>query len=113
MLLIATIDIDTSSIDGTNSIDHIDSIKGTSHRQQQQRSIVSSNMAVSKVDEIIAAFPQQPTRIEGQPTYATIAELKETLKINAASIPCTLGGAAHGYLGVIISETMYATYSDQ
>jgi hypothetical protein len=69
-------------------------------------------MTVSKVDELIAAFPQQPTRIEGQPTYATIAELKETLKINAASIPCTLGGAAHGYLGVIVSETMYATYSD-
>ena len=35
--------------------------------------------------------------------------LKDELKANAASIPTTLGGGTHGYLGLILSPAAYAT----
>ena len=31
------------------------------------------------------------------------------MKANANSVPCTLGVAAHGYVNIIISVTIYAT----
>jgi hypothetical protein len=53
-----------------------------------------------------------PTRIHGEPTYGTLAELTRTLQENAASVPCTLGGARHGYLALIISDEAYAMKSN-
>jgi hypothetical protein len=54
-----------------------------------------------------------PARIHGEPTYGTLAELTRTLQENAAaSVPCTLGGARHGYLALIISDEAYAMKSN-
>jgi hypothetical protein len=53
-----------------------------------------------------------PARIHGDSTYGTLAELTQTLQANAASIPCTLGGARHGYLALIISDEAYARKSN-
>ena len=33
------------------------------------------------------------------------------LKANAAAVPCTLGGGANGYLGMLVTNTQYATIS--
>jgi hypothetical protein len=53
-----------------------------------------------------------PARIHGESTYGTLAELTRTLQENAASVPCTLGGARHGYLALIISDKAYAMKSN-
>jgi hypothetical protein len=53
-----------------------------------------------------------PAQIHGEPTYGTLAELTRTLQENAASVPCTLGGARHGYLALIISDEAYAMKSN-
>jgi hypothetical protein len=64
-------------------------------------------VSIDKQEELIqtttttsssSSFAKQPTRIDGEPTYEKIAELRQTLMTNAASIHCKLGGGQHGYL---------------
>ena len=66
---------------------------------------------VPSVEDFTNAFPNHLTPIAGEPTYQTLKELKDQLKANAASIPTTLGGGHHGYLGLILSPAAYATIS--
>ena len=66
---------------------------------------------VPSVEDYTNAFPNQLTPIVGEPTYATLKTLKDQLKANAASVPTTLGGGNHGYLGLILSPAAYATIS--
>ena len=58
--------------------------------------------SVPSVEDFTNAFPTQVTPIVGEPTYATLKTLKDQLKANAASVPTTLGGGNHGYLGLIL-----------
>ena len=67
--------------------------------------------SVPSVEDFKNAFPTQVTPIIGEPTYATLKTLKDQLKANAASVPTTLGGGKHGYLGLILSPATYATIS--
>ena len=67
--------------------------------------------SVPSVEDFTNAFPTQVTPLVGEPTYATLKTLKDQLKANAASIPTTLGGGNHGYLGLILSPATYATIS--
>ena len=67
--------------------------------------------SVPSVDDYTNAFPNHLPPIVGKPTYQTLKELKDQLKANAASIPTTLGGGNHGYLGLILSPAAYATIS--
>ena len=66
---------------------------------------------VPSVEDFTNAFPNHIPPIVGEPTYQTLKELKDQLKANAASIPTTLGGGNHGYLGLILSPAAYATIS--
>ena len=66
---------------------------------------------IPSVEDFTNAFPNHLTPIVGEPTYQTLKELKDQLKANAASIPTTLGGGNHGYLGLILSPAAYATIS--
>ena len=59
--------------------------------------------------EIIESFPEPVIKIQGQPTYETLSTLRDTLKANAASVEYTIGGGAHGYLGVIVPAAIYDT----
>ena len=59
--------------------------------------------------EIIESFPEPVIKIQGQPTYETLSTLRDTLKANAASVECTIGGGAHGHLGVIVPAAIYNT----
>ena len=57
-------------------------------------------------------FPHETlTKIQGQPDYATLTLLKKELQANAQSVPTTLGGGAHGYLGLVLSNVEYAQIS--
>ena len=67
--------------------------------------------SVPSVEDFMNAFPTQLTPIVGEPTYATLKTLKDQLKANAASVPTTLGGGNHGYLGLILSPATYTTIS--
>ena len=67
--------------------------------------------SVPSVEDFTSAFPTKVTPIVGEPTYATLKTLKDQLKANATSIPTTLSGGNHGYLGLILSPATYATIS--
>ena len=73
-----------------------------------------SSINVPSVDEIRCGFPQPtvPT-IDGEPNYETIKAVHDILKSNAAAIPTTLGGGAHGQLGLVLNPAVYIVISDQ
>ena len=50
-------------------------------------------------------------RIVGEPSFTTLHDMLRRLKANASSVPCTLGGGAHGYVGTLLSPTAYASLS--
>ena len=58
---------------------------------------------VHSIEDLNNAFPTTVTPITGEPNYASLKSLKDKLEANAASIPTTLGGSNHGYLGLILS----------
>ena len=68
--------------------------------------------SVPSVEDFTNAFPTQLTPIVGKPTYTTLKTLKDQLKANAASVPTTLSGGNHGYLGLILSPAAYAKISN-
>ena len=49
-----------------------------------------------------------PTKIEGEPTHATLTTLQKELQANASSVDSNLGGGNHGYLGLVLSDPDYA-----
>ena len=48
-------------------------------------------------------------RINGEPNFFSLHYLLIELKANAGSVPTTLGGGAHGFIGMIISPATYFT----
>jgi hypothetical protein len=60
-------------------------------------------------DDFFTNFLSHPTKIEGQPNYDDLRALRETLYRNAASVPSTRGGGAHGHLGMLMEPATYAT----
>ena len=68
--------------------------------------------SVPTPDEFIQSFPHQLTKITGIPTFATLTNLRNQLKANAASVPTTRGGGEHGYLGIVLSDAIYNTISN-
>ena len=65
--------------------------------------------SVPSVEDITNEFPTPITKITGEPNYESSKYLKNQLKANAASIPTTLRGGNHGYLGLILSPAIYTT----
>ena len=55
------------------------------------------------------SYFQYPTldKIHGQPTLDTILHLQKQIKINAQSVPTTLGGGQLGYLALVLPRTSY------
>ena len=52
---------------------------------------------------------QYPTldKIHGEPTLDTLLHLFKQLKINAQSVPTTLGGVQLGYLALVLTQDKY------
>ena len=69
-----------------------------------------SNQNVPSPDDMIASFPN-PTlpRIEEETQYEQLVELRNSLKENYASVSTRRGGGSYGYLGAIVSPTLYFT----
>ena len=49
------------------------------------------------------------TKIIGKPDFEKLHVLFRELKANTAVVPCSLGGGASGYLGMLVTATQYAT----
>ena len=49
------------------------------------------------------------TRISGESTFTPLHAMILELKSNASSVPSTIGGGSHGYVGIILSPPMYDT----
>jgi hypothetical protein len=64
------------------------------------------------INDIVTKFPLKniPT-ITGEPDYSSINEMVQQLYGNAASLPTTLGGGAHGHIGLLMTQAIYATIS--
>ena len=64
------------------------------------------------VDDYINGFPHPNLpKMQGQPSYESIAELQRLLNSNAASVNTTLGDGQLGYLALTIAPAIYATHS--
>ena len=69
---------------------------------------------MTTVDNIKENFPEDPIpRIQGEPSFETIAEVHRVLNSNASSVPTMLGGGRHGYLGLTITHAAYVTLTGQ
>jgi hypothetical protein len=66
-----------------------------------------TTQVVLAVDSIVNRFPNKINKIHGLPTFETLRKMKKDLQLNAVSIPSALGGGAHGYLGLLLSEAAY------
>ena len=64
--------------------------------------MISTNSDYRSLFEI-----KEATRINGEPTYESLTNLQDQLKINAQAIPSVLGGGNHGHLGLVVSPTEY------
>ena len=51
------------------------------------------------------------TQIQGEPTFAALQLLTREVKANAMAVHSTLGGGAHGHLGLVLSNAQYANLS--
>jgi hypothetical protein len=59
------------------------------------------------------SYPHEKlTPIVGKPTNATLHTLKQQVYANAVNIECNLGGGLNGYLGIVMPDTEYLTFSD-
>ena len=47
----------------------------------------------------------------GEPTFESIRKAHKTLKANAQDVQTALGGANHGYLGLVMSDLAYSLIS--
>ena len=64
---------------------------------------------INKVVDFLDAFPNKIIKHTGRPDYEILNNIKTALKRNFATVPCTLGGGAHSYLGTILTAAEYAT----
>ena len=72
-----------------------------------------STPSIPTVDDIVNSFPEPSiSSISGEPNYADIKRVHDTLKNNATSVPSTLGGGAHGHLGLIMNDATYQTLTN-
>ena len=66
----------------------------------------------TSIDDIVAKIPTKILPlIPGEPDYDCISQLNQIMYGNAATLPTTLGGRAHGHVGLIMKATLYVTLS--
>ena len=69
--------------------------------------------ATITIDNVLSTFPYPSlSPITGVPTFETINDMVMHLKANAASIQTENGGGQLGFLGIMVSDTVYATLSN-
>lgn len=71
-------------------------------------------MQLSRVPSVKDTFFQHKllTRIQHRPSYESLQNCLNELKANASSVPTTLGGGLHGHLGLVLSDAIYGTLTN-
>ena len=71
-------------------------------------------MLLSRVPSVKDTYFQHKmlTRIHGNPTFEPLRNIVFQLKANAAGTPSTLGGGMFGHLGLLLSDPIYTTLSN-
>lgn len=69
---------------------------------------MSWSLKATTHQEFFDGFPQPVISITGEPTYEDLTALRDRVYANAASVPSTLGGGAHGHLGMVMPNDVYA-----
>eukprot|EP00957_Ditylum_brightwellii_P180153 13723104-Ditylum_brightwellii.AAC.1 len=60
-------------------------------------------MGAYSTEEVLAKFPhKQLPQCDGEPNYEAIHEMMMAMYTNTGAIPTTLGGGAHGHIGLIM-----------
>ena len=66
----------------------------------------------TSLDKTVTKFPTKILPpIPGEPDYDCISQLNQLMYGNAATLPTTLGGGAHGPVGLIMKAALYMTLS--
>ena len=65
---------------------------------------MSSNTVINYRDNLFE-YPEL-TKIHGEPTYESLKTLQNELKANTQTVHTSLGGATHGYLGLVLSPEL-------
>ena len=63
---------------------------------------------INKVANFSEVFPNKVIKHTGRPDYKVLNNIKAALNWNFATVPCTLGGGTHGYLGAVLTAAEYA-----
>jgi len=64
------------------------------------------------IDHILESFPNQYiARVQGEPSYKSIKQVKKLIIENAAAIHTNLGGGNLGYIGLVVSPAKYLIIS--
>ena len=62
----------------------------------------------TSIDDIVAKFPTKILPpIPGEPDYDCISQLNQLMYGNTATLPTTLGGGAHGHVGLTMKANLY------
>ena len=70
----------------------------------------STMVKPTSIADIVTKFPTKILPpITGEPDYDCISQLNQLMYGNAATLPTTLGGGAHGHVGLIMKATLYVT----
>ena len=86
-------------------------VQGTKERDKSHvKQSFNSKMSAANINlnELYFEYKVLP-RVAGEPTFNVLHEILKQLKANASAVPCTLGGGANGYSGMLVSATKYAT----
>ena len=66
----------------------------------------------TSIDNIVAkSLTKILPPIPGEPDYDCISQLNQIVYGNAATLPATLGGGAHGHVSLIMKATLYVLLS--
>ena len=57
----------------------------------------------------LEAVPNKVFKHTRRPDYEILNNLKNALKLNFTTVPCTLGDGTHGYLGAMLTAAEYAS----
>eukprot|EP00957_Ditylum_brightwellii_P130308 9939925-Ditylum_brightwellii.AAC.1 len=67
-------------------------------------------MSTYSTEEVRSKFLYKTLlRCNGEPNYEYIHDVMMALYANTAAVPTTLGGGAHGHIGLVIEAGLYGT----
>ena len=79
--------------------------------KKSERQVLTMDTYIPKVQDFKNTHFDYPelSRIVGEPTLGALITIRNQIKANDQTVDSTLGGGAHGHLGLVYSAQNYAT----